>query len=69
MRSMQNPSYLSRNVIRALVSAVTVWSNILSITYGSFWKNKSVFYKFSLNVRTTADKTRLKFSMTTLFSG
>ena len=32
-------------------------------------KNKSVFYKYtSLNVGTTADNTRVKFSMTTLFS-
>ena len=67
MRSMQKPSYLSRNVIRALVSIVTVWSNILSITYGSFCENMRIFYKYSLNVG-TADYSRVKFSMTTLFS-
>ena len=36
IRSIQNPSYLSRNDILALASCVTVWSNSRSITYGSF---------------------------------
>ena len=36
IRSIQKPSYLSRNDILALASCVTVWSNSRSMTYGSF---------------------------------